>query len=65
MKKNLFPLLITLLFFSTVSPSVASPWTGNLNFTLGSKVLDEDDWRPLDEHGLWGSMWISKKRTGL
>lgn len=25
-------------------------WTGNVNGFLGAKILDEDDWAPVDEH---------------
>ncbi len=26
-------------------------WTGNVNFFLGAKALDDDDWEPVEEHG--------------
>jgi opacity protein-like surface antigen len=34
--------------------SQAQNWTGNVNFFLGGKVLDEDDWAPLDEQPEFG-----------
>ena len=32
------------------SNSNPNSWTGNVNVFLGAKVLDDDDWAPLDEH---------------
>jgi opacity protein-like surface antigen len=32
----------------------ATQWTGNVNFFLGQKSLDSDDWSPLDEQGEFG-----------
>lgn len=26
-------------------------WTGNVNFFLGIKTLDDDDWEPIEEQG--------------
>lgn len=32
----------------------AAGYTGNVNFFLGQKSLDSDDWQPLDEQGEFG-----------
>ena len=32
------------------SSSNPTDWTGNVNIFLGSKMLDEDDWAPVDQH---------------
>jgi hypothetical protein len=29
-------------------------WTGNVNFSLGSKALDQDDWEPVEDQGEFG-----------
>ncbi|MBN1381681.1 MAG: hypothetical protein JXA41_08405 [Deltaproteobacteria bacterium] len=51
--RKLFVILILsagLLMFTFTQVWAASGWTGNVNFTLGAKALDEDDWEPVDEH---------------
>jgi len=42
-----------LLFLFVLAPrqSYAGDWTGNINFFLGAKALNEDDWKPVDEQG--------------
>jgi hypothetical protein len=49
-----------LLLVSTF-PTLAAParahageWTGNANFILGKKVLDESDWQPVESQDLFG-----------
>lgn len=49
------------LSFAAVS-SAESDWTGNLNFFLGGKSLDKDDWEPLEEHGEIGAELDFKKK---
>ncbi len=41
-----------LIGFAFMLPAAASgqDWTGNVNAFLGSKVLEEDDWEPAEEH---------------
>jgi len=36
-----------------LSPALAEEegWTGNINFFLGAKALDDDDWEPVEEQG--------------
>lgn len=37
------------------SPPQADPsWTGNVALLVGGRALDEDDWAPVDEHGVLG-----------
>ena len=50
MKKNILALVLT-LFVINVN---ASGYTGNVNFFLGQKSLESDDWSPLDEQGEFG-----------
>jgi hypothetical protein len=38
-----------LMFFSPLAWAALGDWTGNLNFTVGGKALDEGDWEPVDE----------------
>jgi len=42
--------LMILIFISSTQSWATDSWTGNVNFTLGAKALDEDDWEPVDEH---------------
>jgi hypothetical protein len=42
------------LIFMQSNRSLAGEWTGNANFILGSKVLDEDDWEPYEDQGEFG-----------
>lgn len=40
----------------------ASDWSGNLNFMLGGKHLEENDWEPLERHGEFGVLVDFKRR---
>ena len=40
----------------------AYQWTGNVNFFLGQKSLESDDWGPLDEQGAFGVLVDFKQR---
>lgn len=48
-------ILIFIFVFSIggISPALAEEerWTGNVNFFLGIKTLDDDDWEPIEEQG--------------
>ncbi len=46
-----------------LNPVQASDWTGNVNFSLGAKSLDEDDWSPLEEQGELGLEVDFRKQT--
>ena len=35
----------------------AAQWTGNINGFIGAKMLDDNDWKPLDEHGEIGVLF--------
>lgn len=51
------------LAFLSLFPVVsqAQNWTGNLNFFIGAKVLDEDDWSPIEEQTEFGILLDFKK----
>lgn len=42
------------IFASSYQGWAVNDWTGNVNFTLGAKALDEDDWDPVDSQGEFG-----------
>lgn len=50
MKKS-FLVFVFMLFAVN---SYASEWTGNLNFFLGQKSLDKDEWSPVEDQGEFG-----------
>ena len=50
----LLVLSIPLMLVSSHQSWSADKWTGNVNFTLGSKALDEDDWEPVEDQGEFG-----------
>jgi len=45
------------------SNSDPNAWTGNVNGFLGAKILDEDDWAPLDEHVEGGVLFDIKQKN--
>lgn len=49
MKKTL---LLTILIACILIPMTVSAqsWTGNMGLLLGSKMLEEDDWAPVEDH---------------
>ena len=44
-----FVALAAVLFLA--APSFALAGTGNVNFFLGAKILDDDEWAPLEDQG--------------
>ena len=40
--------------FTSQPTWAADDWTGNVNFTLGAKSLDKDDWAPVEDQGELG-----------
>ena len=42
--------------------SQAQDWTGNVNAFLGAKALDEDDWKPAEDHDEFGILVDFKKK---
>lgn len=53
MSKTVFTLLIS-IFIVMPTISLAQHWTGNVDLFLGAKLLDQDDWEPVEEHGQLG-----------
>jgi hypothetical protein len=49
-RNNLFGVMLMLLVLN----AQANAYTGNVNFFLGQKSLDSDDWRPLEDQGEFG-----------
>ncbi len=54
MKKGLILIAVVLLAFGLVVPRAFA--AGNMNFFLGSKALDENDWEPVESQGEFGIM---------
>ncbi len=49
--KKIIILISLCLVLSIPSLAMSNDWTGNINVLLGSKLLDEDEWAPVEEHG--------------
>jgi len=62
MKKLVF-LIITCFLLSIPNLAICEEFTGNVNFFLGVKQLDEDDWEPLEEHDEYGISLDFKQKT--
>ena len=60
MKKSVIVLI--LMLFVVVNAN-ANEWTGNLNFFLGQKTLDKDDWAPVEDHGEFGILLDFKPKS--
>jgi len=45
------------------SNSNQNAWSGNVNGFLGAKILDDDDWAPVDEHGEIGVLIDFKQKS--
>ena len=69
--RKLFVVTLVLGFFITLpglalaNPETASSpgdWTGNLNFFLGAKALDQDDWEPVEDQNEFGIKVDFKKQ---
>ena len=54
MKKVFILIAVALLAFGLVVPRAFA--AGNMNFFLGAKALDENDWEPIDSHSEFGIM---------
>lgn len=59
MKKCIFAALLVLSVFN----AHAYGWTGNVNFFLGQRMLDKDDWEPLEEQTQFGLLVDFKKEN--
>lgn len=55
MRKLLFPLALVVLALSA-APSVAGEADGHVNFFIGQKSLDSDDWEPADKQPEFGAI---------
>ena len=51
MRKSLLGLMLILAMAAAATPALAE---GNANFVLGLRWLDEDDWEPVEEQGVFG-----------
>ena len=58
-----FSILMICAMGSEVYAAQQSDWTGNVNFFLGAKVLDEDDWEPAEEQDEFGIEVDFKQRN--
>ena len=51
-----FLLLLIAMAFLAIPAAWAGDYTGNVNFVLGQKYLDKDDWEPLEEQGEFAAL---------
>jgi len=67
--KKVTVLVITCFLLSIPSLAICGSnsnpddWTGNIDFFLGAKALDEDDWEPVDEHSEVGLLLDFKQKS--
>lgn len=59
MNKNILAVALTLFFIS----ANANAWTGNVNFFLGGKTLEENDWAPVDQQAEFGVLVDFKQQN--
>jgi opacity protein-like surface antigen len=52
--KKIVLLAVFALVFTLPATTLAQYWTGNANLFIGGKMLDKDDWEPLEEHVEFG-----------
>jgi len=45
---------MVLVFATSYQSWSANDWTGNVNFTLGAKALNEHDWEPVEDQSEFG-----------
>lgn len=59
LKPKLFAICVSLLLLALIADiglcESPSPWTGNINFLIGKRYLEEEDWKPVDEQTLYGA----------
>jgi len=51
MKRRLRSLAVLVVIATVAGPVLAA---GNANFLIGGRALDEDQWEPVDQHGVFG-----------
>ncbi len=52
--KKIAILIALCLVLSVPTLAMSEGWTGNMNLLLGAKMLDEDDWEPVEEQAEFG-----------
>ena len=57
MKKSILTIILMLFFIN----ANANEWTGNVNFFLGKKTLEENDWGTADEQAEFGVLMDFKQ----
>jgi opacity protein-like surface antigen len=60
--KKIAVIISLCLVLSFPSLAISENWTGNINLLLGTKMLDEDDWEPVDEHSEFGISFDFKQK---
>ncbi|MEW5736099.1 MAG: outer membrane beta-barrel protein [Thermodesulfobacteriota bacterium] len=55
--KKVFLALALLVFSFPAAAWCGNEWTGNVNLTLGNKMLDYEDWKPVDDQVQAGIMF--------
>ena len=61
MNKNILTVIL-MLFFINANVN-ANEWTGNVNFFLGQKTLEENDWAPVDKQAEFGVLVDFKQQN--
>lgn len=59
MKRNILAVILMMFFIN----ANADEYTGNLNFFLGAKSLDENDWAPVDQQAEFGVLVDFKQQS--
>ena len=55
--------ILSVILMLFVVNAYADEWSGNVNFLLGTKQLDSDDWGPFDEQGAFGVLVDFKQKS--
>ena len=58
-KKSILTVILMLFFIN----ANANEWTGNVNFFLGQKTLEENDWAPVDKQAEFGVLVDFKQQN--
>jgi hypothetical protein len=61
MKQVIYAIIVATIVVLPAA-SQAQDWTGNVNAFLGSKALDEDDWKPAEDHSEFGILVDFRKK---
>lgn len=60
--KRITVLISAYFLLSTPNLAICDDWTGNLNVFLGAKVLDEDEWEPVEDQDEFGIKFDFKQQ---